>query len=168
MRKRTRARELALQFLYSIDAKPDPAPGDCDAFLAMQTRDERIAGFARDLIRGCLEHRERIDQEIRAVAARWDIDRIATIDRNVLRIATYELLLRRDIPPRVTLNEAIDLAKRFSTERSGGFVNGLLDQIRMRTTRAIDDRAAPPPVAIEPEGDTDESSDEDDEPAVLE
>ena len=163
VRKRTRARQLALQFLYSIDLREDGPSQEVDPFLRMQTRDDEIYLFATGLVNGCLAHREEIDAEIRRIAANWDLARIATIDRNILRLAAHEILHRSDIPPQVTLNEAIELAKLFSTKKSGGFVNGILDRLRADAGRAADHTGplvAEPGLlpAREPEGETTEES----------
>jgi len=135
-RRRTRARELALQHLYAVDVRADGAEIDPDPFLRLQTKDDEVYLFATGLVYGTLANRERIDAEIRRVAANWDFERMAVVDRNIIRIGVYELLFRADIPPQVTLNEAIELAKRFSTKKSGGFVNGVLDRIRADAGRA--------------------------------
>jgi len=95
--------------------------------------------FARELIDGCRERLEQLDAHIAAVAENWEIGRMAVIDRNILRLASYELLFRDDVPPKVAINEAIDLAKRYSTADSGAFVNGILDRIRVER----DDAAGP-------------------------
>ena len=85
--------------------------------------------FAGELVRGVIEHRDEIDARIVAVTEHWDLARMAVVDRNVLRLGTYELLFREDIPPKVSINEAVELAKRYSTAESGTFVNGILDRI---------------------------------------
>lgn len=97
--------------------------------------------FAEPLIRGVLEHREEIDAEIVKSVKNWSLRRIAAVDRNVLRLAIYEMLHREDIPPIVSINEAVDIAKKFSTEESGKFVNGVLDRIKgelMRPSRIVE------------------------------
>ena len=86
--------------------------------------------FAEPLIRGTIEHRNAIDEQIKKNAKNWDLHRIAAVDRNILRLAIYEMLYRDDIPPIVSINEAVDIAKKFSTEDSGKFVNGILDKIK--------------------------------------
>jgi N utilization substance protein B len=134
VRVRTRARELALQFLYQVDVQGPEYRADLDAFL-----DVELAGrpgavdakvFARELVDGVLEHRQHIDSLLRNAATNWEIQRMAAVDRNVLRIGCYELLYAEDIPMKVAINEAIELSKRYSTEASGAFVNGILDRIR--------------------------------------
>jgi N utilization substance protein B len=85
--------------------------------------------FAIDLVRGCAAALEEIDAKIREVSKHWRLERMARVDRNILRLATYELLKLPDVPRRVTLNEAVELAKRFGDENSPAFVNGVLDRI---------------------------------------
>ena len=136
MRKRTQARELALQILYQMDLRGDEILDEVTAALAPGQGDPEMTDFARELVFGVREKKPTIDRQIEEVAKNWQLKRMAVIDRNILRLATYELLYRDDIPPLVTINEAIDIAKKFSTKNSGPFVNGILDNIRLR--------AAPP------------------------
>jgi N utilization substance protein B len=96
-------------------------------------------------VQGTFEHKEEIDRVIQAVAQNWNISRMAVVDRNVLRLATYELLHCDDIPPKVAINEAIELGKRYSTQNSGAFINGILDKIMNRKPAV----AAPPAPAVE-------------------
>ena len=96
--------------------------------------------FAEPLVRGVIEHRPEIDGRLKDVIKNWEIHRLAAVDRNVLRLAIFEMLYRDDIPPVVSINEAVDIAKKFSTEDSGRFVNGVLDKIRtelMRPARIV-------------------------------
>jgi transcription antitermination factor NusB len=132
MKKRTRARELALQFLYQLDLRGPELIEELREFLASEEPDKGTREFALHLVRGTVLHLDEIDRIIREVAQNWDIARMAVIDRNVLRMATYELLHCPDIPPKVSINEAIELGKRFSTQNSGGFINGVLDKIKDR------------------------------------
>jgi transcription antitermination factor NusB len=137
MRKRTQARELALQLLYQLDLRGEEILPEIGAYLDdAASGDAEMRSFAKELILGYWEQRQPIDQKIEEVAKNWQLRRMAAIDRNILRLATYELLYRDDIPPLVTINEAIDIAKKFSTKNSGPFVNGILDNIRLK--------AAPP------------------------
>ena len=133
MRKRTQARELALQLMYQLDLRGDEILDEVNAALAPPSGDPEMLDFARELVHGCREKRAEIDRQIEEVAKNWQLKRMAAIDRNILRLATYELLYREDIPPLVTINEAIDIAKKFSTKNSGPFVNGILDNIRLRS-----------------------------------
>ena len=99
-----------------------------------------IREFADPLIRGTLDHRDEADGVIKKHAKNWDLHRIAAVDRNILRLAIYEMLHRQDIPPVVSINEAVDIAKKFSTQDSGKFVNGILDKVKgelMRPARIV-------------------------------
>jgi N utilization substance protein B len=131
---RTRARELALQFLFQMDfqgadyrAELEPA---LDAELGGRDGAPEAKAYAREVVDGVLAHREAIDALLRGAARNWELERMAAVDRNALRIGVYELLHRDDVPMRVAINEAIELAKKYSTEASGAFVNGILDRIR--------------------------------------
>ena len=96
--------------------------------------------FADPLIRGTLEHLVEVDAKITHYTKNWDMNRMAVVDRNILRLAVYEMLFRQDIPPVVSINEAVDIAKRFSTDESGRFVNGILDKVKgdlMRPARVV-------------------------------
>jgi transcription antitermination factor NusB len=130
VKKRTRARELALQFLYQLDLmKGDGLDGLSD-FLRAEEKDGQTCRYARRLVEGAHEQRAKIDDDIQRVAQNWQISRMAVIDRNVLRLATFELLFCEDVPPKVAINEAIELGKRYSTANSGAFINGILDKIK--------------------------------------
>jgi transcription antitermination factor NusB len=130
MRRRTRARELALQVLYQVDVRGPEILEDLESLLAEGGADEEVRGFARELVRGTCECREEADRLISGVAEHWDIARMAVVDRNVLRLAVYEMLRCREVPVKVAINEAIELGKRYSTGNSGAFINGILDRIR--------------------------------------
>jgi len=163
---RREARERAIQFLFQHDLNP---PEDLEAALdhfwesqrlaAMTDAEKRAAAkagqevpppnseeaavrlFADPLIRGTLEHRATLDERIQKQVKNWALNRIAVVDRNVLRLALYEMLHRDDIPPVVSINEAVDIAKKFSTAESGRFVNGILDKIKgdlMRPARIVE------------------------------
>ena len=132
MRKRTQAREISLQIFYQLDLRGEEILEELDDLLAETSKDKEVCIFARDLIHGCWEHRAEIDTRIESVARNWELRRMAVIDHNIPRLATFELLFREDIPPLVSINEAIEMAKKFSTKRSGQFVNGILDNLRMR------------------------------------
>jgi N utilization substance protein B len=164
MGKRREARERAVQFLFQYDLNP---PEDLDAALEQFWNAQRLAAavdeskatwgqkidlpppsaedaamrlFADPLIRGTREHRNECDEVIKKHAINWDLHRIATVDRNVMRLAIYEMLHRDDIPPVVSINEAVDIEKKFSSEDSGKFVNGILDKVKgelMRPARGI-------------------------------
>jgi len=129
MGKRRRARELALLLLYQREFQK----GDLEAILGAFWKEHPVSAevreFAENLVRGVQENQKFIDGRISKVAEHWSLSRIALVDRNILRIAAYELLYREDIPPKVALNEAIELAKVYGAADSSKFVNGLLDQI---------------------------------------
>ncbi len=130
MRKRTQARECALQILYQQEMNPAPIEDVIKAFWEENSESsEEIRFFAEMLVRGSLEHRGEIDQVILKATENWQLERMAVVDRNILRFSTYELLYVEDIPRKVTINEAVNLAKKFSQEESGKFVNGVLDKI---------------------------------------
>jgi transcription antitermination factor NusB len=132
MKKRSRAREVALQYLYQHDLMRRTDLADLAEFVREQDEGAEVRRFARDLVEGTCEVREALDREIQAVAQNWQISRMAVIDRNVLRMAAYEMLNSGDVPPKVAINEAIELGKRFSTQNSGAFINGILDRIKTR------------------------------------
>ncbi len=130
MRKRTLGRECALQILYQHEMNPEPLEEVMVSFWDQNSElGEEIRLFAESLVKGTEEHREEIDRVIRRATENWELSRMAVIDRNILRFATYELLFVKEIPPKVTINEAVNLAKKFSQEESGKFVNGVLDKI---------------------------------------
>ncbi len=140
MGTRRESRELLLQFLYQQDTSsryPPPLPEALKGFWSLQNYDEATKRFTEELAAGVLEHIEVIDAKIKAHTKNWDFHRIAVVDRNILRLAIYELLFRDDIPPVVSINEAIELAKKFSTEDSGRFVNGILDRVKMDLSRPL-------------------------------
>ena len=138
MRKRTLAREIALKALYQWDLLGKEMEAQLPAFCRGEAKHADVAAFALDLVTGCIENVKILDEHIAAAAENWDISRMAVIDRTILRIGAFELAFRDDIPPKVTINEAIELAKRYSTESSGLFVNGILDKVRQRLGKAVD------------------------------
>lgn len=136
MRKRTKARELALQFLYSLDLRKFEGMDNLGEFLKEQTQDEEVTIYTKRLIEGVSTQRAVIDRRIQEIAKNWSLKRMAAIDRSILRMGAYELLHCQDIPAKVAINEAIELGKKFSTENSGSFINGILDKIRVETEKA--------------------------------
>lgn len=129
MRKRTLSREIALQALYQLEIRGDEIMSDIDSFCRKQNSEEEIWKFALMLVKGCCKAIEEIDSKIVSISENWSLHRMPIVDKNILRLACYELFFLEDIPPKVTINEAIDLAKKFSTEKSGLFVNGVLDKV---------------------------------------
>ena len=130
MRKRTKAREYALKILYAIDITGEDAQKCIDTFWQdLADVEPQVRAFTDSLVADVCKHRESIDKLISEHTTNWELKRIAVIDRNVLRFATYELLFKDDIPPKVSINEAIDIAKKYGDKDSGKFVNGVLDNI---------------------------------------
>ena len=139
MGRRRQARELALQFLYGYDLNRGELECGLTDFWNTNRLPLEVRQFATDLVRGTLENLERIDRIITEHARNWKLDRIALVDKNILRLALYELYYRDDIPPPVTINEAVEIAKKFSTANSGQFVNGILDKVREEIEGAEND-----------------------------
>jgi len=136
LKRRTRARELALQFLYMLDLRGDTFLEEAREYVTSEERDSETTQFALRLVQGTHEHKAEIDAMIQGVAQNWSIARMAVVDRNVLRLSTFELLHCHDIPPKVAINEAIELGKRYSGQNSGAFINGILDKIMNRAKNA--------------------------------
>jgi len=127
---RTKARECALQALYQLDTSGGDARDALRGVLShFEEADEDTATFAEALVRGVQSERMQIDDLIQKSSTNWKLERMARVDRNILRLAVYELLRRGDVPVRVTLNEAVELGKKFGSEESSAFVNGVLDRI---------------------------------------
>jgi transcription antitermination protein NusB len=143
MGKRRRSREIALQFLYQYDSQRVTCLEDSEIkqqinlFWSAKNAsvNEDVREFATVLITGSCENMEGIDRIISKYSKHWRLSRMPTIDRNILRMAIYELAYLRNIPPPVTINEAVELAKKFGTEESGSFINGILDRIRIALER---------------------------------
>jgi len=163
MGMRREARERAVQFLFQFELNPpEDLVGALNSFWTSQyevqpdqskpvypqeeteveapapsTKEVSVRLFADPLITGVIEHREELDQTIKKHVKNYALHRIAVVDRNILRLAIYEMLHRQDIPPIVSINEAVDIAKRFSTDDSGRFVNGILDKVKDDLMRPI-------------------------------
>ena len=129
MPRRHRSRECALQVLYLMDAGGQDADAALAGFWAGFARDEDVAAYAETLVKGVGAAREELDGIIERRSTNWRVSRMAVVDRNILRLAVYEMRFCRDVPGRVVLDEAIELAKRFGSEESRAFVNGILDGI---------------------------------------
>jgi N utilization substance protein B len=130
MTRRSRGREVALQVLYQVEQNPGVAPEEVRQFIQRRLlSDRKLSEFTEGLIAGVKEHQERIDALISEFAENWRLDRMAAIDRNILRLGAYEMMFCPEIPARVAINEALELAKRYSTAQSSRFVNGILDRV---------------------------------------
>jgi len=138
MRKRTKARECALQVLYAMDIRKGSKHEVAESYWLEKDEDQEIKVFAQELIEGTLVKISEIDMLITKYADNWRIERMAVIDRNIIRMAIYELLFAADIPPKVAINEAVDLAKKFGDDESGSFVNGVLDKINKIERDSLD------------------------------
>ena len=133
MRKRTRAREFALQVLYQIDLTGDKYTQALDNFWQAHSEDKiapEVKIFTEELVGGATGNLETIDAMISKYATNWQLKRMAVVDRNILRMSCFELVFRGDIPPKVSINEAVELAKRFSGLEAGKFVNAILDKVK--------------------------------------
>lgn len=130
MTRRRRARSLALQLLYALDISPADKTEVEELFWEGKKTNQEVKEFAQILVKGTRKNLPRIDLLISRHADNWKLDRLSSVDRNILRLATYELLYCEDIPPAVSIDEAIELARAYSTLDSPAFVNGVLDKIR--------------------------------------
>jgi N utilization substance protein B len=130
--ERRRGREYALQILYQIDLAPRPVD-ECleEMWLGRQAK-RGIVEFASRLARGAVLHREEIDAVLCSVSHHWRVPRMAVVDRNIMRLAVYEMLFEESTPRIVVINEAIEVAKKFGDEESAPFINGILDAVRLR------------------------------------
>lgn len=132
--RRRRAREIALQILYSLDLRADGDPGSAIELFDFDAEDPEIRSYAEGLIYGVWANRERIDAMLRQYLTGWRPERLVSVDRVVVQLSLYEGVLDAKIPVAVSISEAVELAKRFGTEDSGRFVNGVLGRI----VRAMD------------------------------
>lgn len=136
---RRQARETVIQVLFQLDLNGEADPDSVlNRWAAEFALPGPSLGFARELLLGTLAHKEAIDALLARLSAGWPLERMANVDRNILRLAAFEILKRPDIPGRVSLNEAIELAKRFSGEESAKFVNGILDKLLADSAKAVE------------------------------
>ncbi len=129
VRERRTARELALKALYESDAAGHDVDGILARILAGGGLSEENAAFVRQLVTGVIQNKEKIDQHIRSFAPVWPVEQLPVIDRNILRVAIFEILLDNKVPVKVAINEAVELAKTFGSENSPKFVNGVLGSV---------------------------------------
>jgi transcription antitermination protein NusB len=128
--KRRQAREYALQILFQIDFTENKVGRrELDEFWSDKKENREIRKFAEELVKGTLEKLEDIDTLIEKLAENWILGRMAAVDRNILRLAAFEILYRKDIPSAVTINEALEIAKKYSSSESAPFLNGVLDRL---------------------------------------
>ncbi len=134
---RRRAREIALQVLYQRELNCLGVEEALNLFRNNFEVWKEAMDFSERLVKGVEEHRKDLDRVIEHYSSNWKVDRMAHVDRTILRIATYELLYCNDIPPRVAINEAIDIGKKYGSEDSGAFINGILDKVRSEERRQV-------------------------------
>jgi N utilization substance protein B len=130
MTRRSRAREITLQLLFQRDHNSAVNQADVEGFVNQRIKEPALRQFSLALYTGITERLEEIDKRLAAAAENWRVIRMATVDRNVLRLGAYELLFTHDTPPAVAFDEAIELARRFGSADSSAFVNGVLDRLR--------------------------------------
>jgi len=134
---RSHCRELALQFLYQAEFAGPGRGLEVTQFWRHFRKGEKAPAYLLQLVQGVTTHREELDALITRHSEHWRLERMAAVDRNLLRLAAYELLYEPKIPPKVVINEAVELAKLYGTEDSGAFVNGILDRIRVAAGREV-------------------------------
>jgi len=137
--RRRKAREVALQALYAVEIGGEKLPSILDYLFRDNDLEEETKSFVIELTQKAFSHMGKIDELIGRMAKHWELRRIATVDRNILRLAICEIFWFPDIPPKVSINEAIELAKKYSTRESGRFVNGILDSVA-RESRKVEEK----------------------------
>ena len=135
MRGRRKAREIALQVLYGLNFVDIDVQKALDLFWGNFVAPKTAKEFAAFLVQGTCEHKEELDKLIAGCSDNWSLGRMSKVDINILRLAVFEFLYCEDIPPKVTLNEAVDLGKTFGSENSGSFINGILDALNLKLNK---------------------------------
>ena len=128
---RHKSRELAVQALFYMDIIKNDSQETVELFCDNFAHSKNAVPFFLELVNGVIDYRSKIDSILKRFSSNWKISRMSCVDRNIIRLAVYELLFRDDIPSKVSINEAIDIGKKFGTEESGAFINGILDSIRI-------------------------------------
>ena len=129
MGKRRAARELALKFLYQAEFNSNSPDSELNSFFERANVSEEIQDFTQALIKNIFFHKKEVDGLLKKISANWVPDRMAMIDKNILRLGICELLFDSTTPPKVVINEAVEIAKKFGTEESPDFINGILDKV---------------------------------------
>jgi len=134
---RRQAREWAVQLLFQTEFNPDNLDQALDDFWNDEEKkpSERDTTYVNEVVHGVIEKRREVDRTISKYTQNWDVDRLGVLDRTILRVAVYEMLFRSDIPPVVSINEAVEIAKAYISKESGRFVNGVLDRIQKELDR---------------------------------
>jgi transcription antitermination protein NusB len=143
MSKRREGREAAVQYLYQLDIHGDPTADLRKDFWGLREGTDKVRAFAEALVNGVLQHRAELDERIRKYAQNFQLERLNVVDRNILRLAIFEMFHNLEVPPIVAINEAIEIAKRLGGEDSGKFVNGILDKVKLELTRPLRDAVVP-------------------------
>jgi transcription antitermination protein NusB len=148
-KSRRKAREAALQVLYEVEIGKTPLAAALRDTLEAAELPDDLRRFAEELVNGVREHQAELDDRLSALITEWDLDRIAAVDRNMLRIGAFELLHLPGIPPAVTINEAIEISRKYSTAESGKFVNGILGKLLENCPKASWNPSEAPPEELE-------------------
>jgi N utilization substance protein B len=135
MGNRRKARELAMQALFYMEMTESASEEKLSLFSRSRPASDAVLPFFLELVRGVVHSRDRIDAVIERFSSHWKVHRMSGVDRNLLRIAVYEMMVRDDIPAKVSINEAIEIGKKYGTEESGAFINGILDSIHLARER---------------------------------
>lgn len=143
MSKRRDGREAAIQYLFQQDVQGDRTTDFSVDFWKLRESSTKVQDFAKALIDGVNAHLTEVDARISKYALNFEIGRLAVVDRNILRMAIYEMLHCLDVPPIVAINEAIEIAKKFGGDESGKFVNGILDKVKLELNRPLREAAGP-------------------------
>jgi N utilization substance protein B len=148
MKQRRRSREHALEALFFMDVRRDFSREALKRYIDCFSPGDKALAFFQELAEGAMRRREELDRTIERFSDNWRVSRMAYVDRNILRIAMFELLYREDIPPKVSINEAIDIGKKYGTDESGGFINGILDSAFIARERGelMPDTEPPPEI----------------------
>lgn len=141
---RRQTREWIIQFLFQLDFNPEPIDIALQDFWEEKELNEREKTYALEIIKGVVQRKDELDDRLSQYAKRWDSERMGAVDRTVMRVALFEMLHRDDVPPVVSINEAVHFAKDFSSFQSGRFVNGVLDRIRREIDRPARTTYKPP------------------------
>ena len=131
MGNRRKSRELAMQALFYMDMNHNVSEEMLERFCNHFDPPAKVRPFFLELVSGVIQTMAQIDQMIERFSKNWKLNRMSCVDRNILRMAVYEIIFCREIPPKVSINEAIDIGKKFGTEESGAFINGIVDSIRI-------------------------------------
>ncbi len=137
MGKRRKAREAALQILFQTEFNDSPIGDVLNLFWKNKKTDKEMREFSRALVENVLAHKEEIDSAIQFVSEHWRVSRMAVIDRCILRMAVSELVFNKDIPPAIVINEAIEIAKKYSSTKSATFINGILDAVKKKSLSKV-------------------------------